>query len=160
MFTTDFIEKKNNEVIIDDIDSDVFEQFLQYLYTGNCDKMEINCRENSVPNRNRFGQKSEEITQRLSISCRQRRSERVFRSKLFLSSKSDVFDRMFTTDFIEKKNNEVIIDDIDSDVFEQFLQYLYTGNCDKLYEMLDELLYVADKYMVSSLKTICLNLIF
>ncbi|XP_054162920.1 speckle-type POZ protein-like [Oppia nitens] len=121
---------------------------------------EINCRENSVPKPNRFGRKSEDITKDCRLVVGKEDQKEFFVSKLFLSSKSDVFDRMFTTDFIEKKNNEVIIDDIDSDVFEQFLQYLYTGNCDKLYEMLDELLYVADKYMVSSLKTICLNLIF
>ncbi|XP_054158408.1 speckle-type POZ protein-like [Oppia nitens] len=90
---------------------------------------------------------------RLIVGKEDQKSE-FFASKLLLSSQSEIFEKIFTTDFIEKKNNEVIIDDIHSDVFEQFLQYLYTGNCDKLYEMCDELLYVADKYMVLSLKTI------
>ncbi|XP_054162922.1 uncharacterized protein LOC128960811 [Oppia nitens] len=96
---------------------------------------------------------------RLIVGKEDQKSE-FFASKLLLSSQSEIFEKIFTTDFIEKKNNEVIIDDIHSNVFEQFLQYVYTGNCDKMYEMIDELLYVADKYMVSSLKTICLNLIF
>ncbi|XP_054164912.1 uncharacterized protein LOC128962553 [Oppia nitens] len=81
-------------------------------------------------------------------------------SKFALSLESEVFEKMFTTDCNEKNTNEVIIDDVDSNVFEQFLQYLSSGMCDKLDEMTDELLYIADKYMVSSLKTICLNLIF
>ncbi|XP_054164964.1 protein roadkill-like [Oppia nitens] len=84
----------------------------------------------------------------------------IFVSKLILSLHSEVFEKMFTTDCIEKTTNEVVITDIDSNVFEQFLNYLYTGKCDKLDEMTEDLLYVANKYMVSSLKTICLNLIY
>ncbi|XP_054164990.1 speckle-type POZ protein-like [Oppia nitens] len=83
-----------------------------------------------------------------------------YASKLLLSSNSEVFEKMFTTDCKEKITNEVVIDDIESNVFDQFLNYLYTGKCNKLDEMTEELLYVADKYMVSSLKTICLNLIY
>ncbi|XP_054164877.1 speckle-type POZ protein B-like [Oppia nitens] len=83
-----------------------------------------------------------------------------YTSKHFLCLESEVFEKMFTTDCTEKTTNEVIIDDIGSDVFEQFLKYLSTGMCDKLDEMTDQLLYVADKYMVSSLKTLCLNWIF
>ncbi|XP_054165012.1 protein roadkill-like [Oppia nitens] len=89
------------------------------------------------------------------------KTEKVFyASKLILSARSEVFEKMFTIDCKEKTNNEVIIDDIDSKVFKQFLKYIYFLKCDKLYEMCEELLYIADKYMVSSLKTICLNLIF
>ncbi|XP_054165124.1 speckle-type POZ protein B-like [Oppia nitens] len=82
-----------------------------------------------------------------------------FVSKLVLSARSEVFRKMFTTDCLEKKTNEVVIDDIDSNVFEQFLCYLYTGKCNKLDQMCEDLLLVADKYLVESFKTICLNCI-
>ncbi|XP_054165002.1 speckle-type POZ protein B-like [Oppia nitens] len=89
------------------------------------------------------------------------KTEKVFYvSKLILSARSEVFEKMFTIDCKEKTTNEVIIDDIDADVFEEFLKCLYLVKCDKLDDMCEELLYIADKYMVSSLKTICLNLIF
>ncbi|XP_054165034.1 TD and POZ domain-containing protein 3-like [Oppia nitens] len=80
-----------------------------------------------------------------------------FVSKFVLSSQSEVFQKMFTTDCLEKTTNEVVIDDIDSDVFEIFLQYLYTGECDQLDKWYKKLLIVANKYLVASLKTICLN---
>ncbi|XP_054165069.1 speckle-type POZ protein-like [Oppia nitens] len=80
-----------------------------------------------------------------------------YASKLVLSARSEVFQNMFTNDCLEKSSNKVIIDDIDSDVFEIFLRYLYTGECDQLDEWYDKLLIVADKYLVESLKTLCLN---
>ncbi|XP_054164923.1 speckle-type POZ protein B-like [Oppia nitens] len=83
-----------------------------------------------------------------------------FVSKFVLSLKSVVFEKMFTNDCKEKSDNEVIIDDVDSDVFEQFLKYLYTNTCDKLVDMCKDLLYVSDKYMIEPLKTICLNLLY
>ncbi|XP_054164934.1 protein roadkill-like [Oppia nitens] len=83
-----------------------------------------------------------------------------YASKLLLSSQSDVFEKMFTTDCKEKTTNVVVIDDVDSDVFEQFLQYIYTETCDKLVDMCEDLLYVSDKYTIEPLKTICLNLIY
>ncbi|XP_054165045.1 speckle-type POZ protein B-like [Oppia nitens] len=80
-----------------------------------------------------------------------------FASKFVLSSQSVVFQKMFTTDCLEQTTNEVVIDDIESDVFEIFLQYLYTGECDQLNKWYNKLLIVANKYLVGSLKTICLN---
>ncbi|XP_054164954.1 speckle-type POZ protein B-like [Oppia nitens] len=120
-----------------------------------------NCHKICGLNPSRFEQlfRIEELTDcRLIVGNKDKKEFLV--SKLLLSLRSEVFEKMFTTDCIEKNNNEVVIDDIESDVFDQFLNYLYTGKCNKLDEMIDKLLYVADKYMVSSLKTICLNLIY
>ncbi|XP_054165080.1 speckle-type POZ protein-like [Oppia nitens] len=80
-----------------------------------------------------------------------------FVSKLVLSARSEVFRKMFTTDCLERTTNEVVIDDIESYIFEKFLHYLYTGECETLCFWYRELLVVADKYLVGSLKTICLN---
>ncbi|XP_054165092.1 speckle-type POZ protein homolog [Oppia nitens] len=83
--------------------------------------------------------------------------KKFFASKLVLSARSEVFRLMFTTDCLEKSTNEVVIDDIDSDVFKTFLWYLYTEKCSQLDYWYPKLLIVADKYLVQSLKTICLN---
>ncbi|XP_054168362.1 speckle-type POZ protein-like [Oppia nitens] len=80
-----------------------------------------------------------------------------YASKLLLSCRSEVFAKMFTTDCMEKLSAEVVIDDIEPQVFEQFLRYLYTGRCDQLDDYCQELLVVADKYLVGSLKTMCFN---
>ena len=59
----------------------------------------------------------------------------------------------------EKEENEVIIKDIDSDVFEEFLNFLYLNKLSKMEEMAEQLLYVSDKYNVIQLKTICCDFI-
>jgi len=83
-----------------------------------------------------------------------------FASKAILSSQSDVFRQMFMNDMTEKNTNEVIIDDIDSEVFREFLRFIYFGTSDKLEEMVVQLIHVSDKYNVLDLKTICENLMF
>ncbi|XP_054164943.1 speckle-type POZ protein B-like [Oppia nitens] len=111
-------------------------------------------------NNRRFGQlfRIKEFTDcRLVVGKDQKE---FFASKLLLSSKSVVFEKMFTTDCKEKSDNKVVIDDVNSDVFEQFLQYIYTETCDKLVDMCEDLLYMSDKYMIEPLKTICLNLVY
>ncbi|CAG2169840.1 unnamed protein product, partial [Oppiella nova] len=75
-------------------------------------------------------------------------TKHIFASKAVLSSHSEVFQQMFSTDMSEKESNEVIIDDIECE------------KSDKLEEMAEQLLYVSDKYMVSDLKKICMNLVF
>ena len=48
-------------------------------------------------------------------------------NKIVLCSMSDFFLSMFTSEFIEKNSSFVCLRDIDSDVFEQILEYGYTG---------------------------------
>ncbi|XP_054164671.1 speckle-type POZ protein-like [Oppia nitens] len=88
------------------------------------------------------------------------KGKELYASKLILGAKSDVFSLMFSTNMSEKMSNKVIIDDVDSDVFEEFLRYIYSGHSDKLIEMSDQLLYVSNKYLVWDLKNIILNLLF
>ena len=47
--------------------------------------------------------------------------------------------------------------DIDSKVFELFLRYRYSGEIDKLDEMVSDLLAAADKYDVQPLREICIQ---
>ena len=66
--------------------------------------------------------------------------------KALLVARSKVFLAMFENETKEKKENVVHIIDIEADIFEQFLRYIYTGkipaldekNADKLFEVADK----------------------
>lgn len=75
--------------------------------------------------------------------------------KCVLSTRSPVFSAMFSSDMKEKLENRVEINDIDADVFEQFLKFIYTGIAPKIDEMSEELLVCSEFYGVSDLKNIC-----
>ena len=70
---------------------------------------------------------------------------------------SPVFEAMFQEGYKEHEDNYVNIEDMDSDVFEVFLRYLYSGQVDKLEEMFTVLLAAADKYDVQPLREICIQ---
>ena len=71
-----------------------------------------------------------------------------------LKVRSAVFAAMFRTDMREKQNKEVEIEDIDADVFSNFLRFIYTGSC-QVEDKTTELLACADKYGLEDLKTMC-----
>ncbi|XP_044010257.1 speckle-type POZ protein-like A [Aphidius gifuensis] len=76
--------------------------------------------------------------------------------KGILGARSPVFSAMFDHEQLkENEKNEVIIEDIDEGVFEEFLHYIYTGESPNIDKMPKELLAVADKYQVDCLKNIC-----
>ncbi|XP_044010299.1 speckle-type POZ protein-like [Aphidius gifuensis] len=76
--------------------------------------------------------------------------------KGILAVRSPVFAAMFDHEqFKENENNDVVIEDIEEDVFEEFLHYIYTGESLKVGKMPMELLAVAEKYQVNCLKNIC-----
>ena len=73
---------------------------------------------------------------------------------MILSARSPVFAAMFSTDMKEKLNKEVVIEDVDADVFSNFLRFIYTGSC-QVENKTTELLACADKYGLKDLKTMC-----
>ncbi|XP_044584480.1 speckle-type POZ protein B-like [Cotesia glomerata] len=75
--------------------------------------------------------------------------------KLVLTTRSCVFDAMFSHDMKENKKNEITIPDVDPDVFEKVLDYIYTDKVDDLKTFAEELLEVSDKYQLLGLKEIC-----
>ena len=77
--------------------------------------------------------------------------------KVVLAAMSPVFEAMFQEGYKEHEDNYVNIEDMDSDVFEVFLRYLYSGQVDKLEEMFTVLLAAADKYDVQPLRDICIQ---
>ena len=79
--------------------------------------------------------------------------------ELILSLRSDVFRAMFSSNMTEKTSKEIIIDDFSSDAVSKMLTFIYTGDCDvnEGPGLAEELLRLADKYNLRTLKNICLN---
>ena len=75
--------------------------------------------------------------------------------KFILAAHSPVFLAMFDHDMKEQRLNKLEIKDIDYDVFEQMLCYIYTGKAKKLKELAISLLSAADKYALEGLKYEC-----
>ena len=76
--------------------------------------------------------------------------------KFFLSARSPVFAAMFEHPMKEREQNQVIIEDIDRDVFTEVLRFIYTDKV--MNEGIDfnmKLFYAADKYSLTELKSIC-----
>ncbi|XP_065207183.1 speckle-type POZ protein B-like isoform X2 [Planococcus citri] len=74
--------------------------------------------------------------------------------KLILSARSPVFAAMFKHNMLENQLNEVKISDINPEVFEEFLRFLYSDKISDL-RMARDLLVAAEKYNVDSLKLLC-----
>jgi len=77
--------------------------------------------------------------------------------KVVLAASSPVFEAMFKEGTKEHQDNYVNIEDMDSDVFEMFLRFLYSGEVEKLDDMVSDLLAAADKYDVQPLREICIK---
>lgn len=82
--------------------------------------------------------------------------------KCILSARSPVFCAMLECDMVEKSKGTVEINDIQPDIIQLMLEFLYTGKFDKdndenFINMVDwqRLMLAADKYSLSSLKSVC-----
>eukprot|EP00095_Tigriopus_kingsejongensis_P006020 snap_masked-scaffold671_size114370-processed-gene-0.10 protein:Tk06020 transcript:snap_masked-scaffold671_size114370-processed-gene-0.10-mRNA-1 annotation:"protein roadkill isoform x4" len=76
--------------------------------------------------------------------------------KVILSSRSEVFEAMFShKETTENTNNEVVITDIEPDVLEQLLRFIYSDKVDNLSIFAGSLLTASDKYNIPRLKAIC-----
>ena len=67
-----------------------------------------------------------------------------FAHKLILRARSAVLDKMFEHSTIEKNENRVIIDDINEQVFEQLLRFIYSAHFNDNVSF-EELMIAADK---------------
>ena len=72
--------------------------------------------------------------------------------KSLLVARSQVFAAMFEHDMEEAKHNRVEVKDVDSEVMDQMLRFIYTGKAPDLERMAAELLAAADKYALDRLK--------
>lgn len=77
--------------------------------------------------------------------------------KAILTTMSPVFEIMFNEGYTEHRDNYIKIEDVDSDVFEEFLRFLYSGQVEHLDEVCFDLFAAADKYEVQPLREICIQ---
>jgi speckle-type POZ protein len=79
--------------------------------------------------------------------------------KSILAARSQYFAAMFQHPMKENSTNQVKIEDIDPEVFDQLLRFIYTGRVplDKLETMAADLFIAADKYLMDELKMKCEN---
>lgn len=73
----------------------------------------------------------------------------------FLVGRSTVFDAMFHHDTLEAEKNKIHISDIDFDVLQELLRFIYCGSVSNLETVAIDLLSAADKYGFLDLKNIC-----
>lgn len=72
-----------------------------------------------------------------------------------LMARSPVFSTMFSLEMKERKEDKVSITDIDPEIFKSLLEFIYTDDVSNLEAIAEDLLEVADRYMVDSLKARC-----
>lgn len=82
-------------------------------------------------------------------------NKEVFVNKCILSMSSEVFAAMFQSDMEEKQKNYCIIEDIESNVFEELIHYIYTQRIGNIKPLASNLLTAAEKYGIGELKSIC-----
>jgi len=88
----------------------------------------------------------------IKIKC----GEKVFDChKIILTSRSLVFKSMIESDMKEKVNGEVEIKNMDHDVLEDLLKYIYSGVAPSIDALAQGLLAAADQYHLEQLKELC-----
>ncbi|XP_057318494.1 speckle-type POZ protein B-like [Microplitis mediator] len=75
--------------------------------------------------------------------------------KLIMSTRSPVFFAMFTHEMKENRESEVTIPDIEPEVFNKLLEFIYTDKITNLDADAAYLLEAADKYQLLNLKSLC-----
>jgi len=77
--------------------------------------------------------------------------------KTILASRSPVFDAMLSHDMEEKKSGQIVIVDLDVDVVQGMLEFIYSGHVKDFKLRASGLLAAADKYDLKLLKELCVT---
>ena len=78
-----------------------------------------------------------------------------FAHKVILAARSPVFAKMFSHEMQESLTNKVTLLDVDAAVLREMLFYVYTGRVIQMADLAKDLLFVADKYDLKHLKSLC-----
>ena len=81
--------------------------------------------------------------------------KKFYAHKDILSSKSDVFKRMCTSEMTENLSSTITIEEFAPEVIEEMLQYIYTGKCRNFDKISRQLFKAAHKYDLVGLQNIC-----
>ena len=74
-----------------------------------------------------------------------------------LAARSSFFKTMFTSNTREARSNHILINDIEQNVFEEVLHFIYTGKMKNSQMFTYELLSAADRYDLKDLRSMCEN---
>ena len=77
--------------------------------------------------------------------------------KMILTSRSVVFDAMFSHDTKENRSGKIVIEDFDINVVQGMLEYIYSGHVKDIKLIASDLLVAADKYDLQNLKKLCVT---
>ncbi|XP_065205257.1 speckle-type POZ protein B-like [Planococcus citri] len=80
--------------------------------------------------------------------------------KDILAARSTYFAKMFKSGMKENQQNRVEITDVSEDIMGEMLKFIYTGVCENLDKLADDLLIAADKYDIGHLKKVCVESIY
>ncbi|XP_065203503.1 speckle-type POZ protein B-like [Planococcus citri] len=80
--------------------------------------------------------------------------------KAILAARSTYFAKMFESGMKENQQNRVEITDVSEDIMDEMLKFIYTGVCENLDKLADDLLIAADKYDIGHLKKVCVESIY
>lgn len=76
--------------------------------------------------------------------------------KNILAGASPVFMKLFTSDMEESRTNQCKLDQFEPEIFERFLEYVYTGKAPESFgDHAKEIYTIADYYQLERLKLIC-----
>jgi hypothetical protein len=82
---------------------------------------------------------------------------KIYGHRVLLVSTNDVFQAMLESEFVERRTAEVVIPDIEPEVFIELLRYLYCDRPKITKEILMDLYSAANKYLIQDLKRLCLG---
>eukprot|EP00731_Ephydatia_muelleri_P032707 Em0024g251a len=137
MFEHEMEEGRKNRVEISDLDQEVMQEMLAYIYTG------------KAPNLKKM---ADSLLLRLFLSSVVSAKASALKAS---ATRSPVFSAMFEHEMEESRKNHVEISDLDQEVMQEMLAYIYTGKAPNLKKMADSLLSAADKYALDRLKVMC-----
>lgn len=75
--------------------------------------------------------------------------------KSVLMARSSVFEATFSHSMKESANNAVEVEDVRYEVLRELFRYIYAGQANGIENFADDLLVVAERYLVQGLKTMC-----
>ena len=161
----------NSFVVIDSIKTTVLENLGRGDITISCKIESINRKQPteaylyetaiSEAEQDRFLRQLEEVFENkplsdvtFNIRCRKFSAH-----KIVLAMRSPVFGAMFRHPTKEMQSNQVEVKDVDPDVFQEILRFIYTGKTQltAMNKMATGLLAAADKYLLEDLKSRCEN---
>ncbi|CAF1189240.1 unnamed protein product [Didymodactylos carnosus] len=86
-------------------------------------------------------------------------NKRIEAHRIVISSMSDYFYAMFSSNMLETKQKEVIINDIDPDALEKLINYAYDGKIDFKFDSVTSILSAASMLNISEIVEACCNYI-